>query len=37
MRPKQVQLVSLAPQAAPVEFEQVPAQHGCVAEQVWPT
>jgi len=38
MRPKQVQLVSLAPQAVPVCVEQVlPLQHGIVAEQVWPT
>ena len=28
--------MSFAPQAAPVELEQVPAQHGCVVEQVWP-
>lgn len=37
MRPKQLQLVSLAPQTAPVAVEQVPEQHGCVAEHDWPT
>ncbi len=36
MRPKQLQLVSFGPQAAPVEVEQVPEQHGCVAEHDWP-
>ena len=36
MRPKQVQSVSVAPQAAPVGDEQVPAQHGCEAEHDWP-
>ena len=36
MRPKQLQLVSLGPQAAPVEVEQVPEQQGCVAEHDWP-
>jgi hypothetical protein len=37
MRPKQLQSVSVAPHTAPVGPEQVPAQHGCVAEQFWPT
>ncbi len=36
MRPKQLQLVSFGPQAAPVDVEQVPEQHGCVAEHDWP-
>ena len=36
MRPKQLQLVSDGVQAAPVEFEQVPLQHGCEAEQLCP-
>ena len=36
IRPKQLQLVSLGPQAAPVEFEQVPLQQGCDAEHDWP-
>jgi len=36
MRPKQLQAWSLAPQGAPAEFEQVPLQHGCEAEQVCP-
>jgi hypothetical protein len=36
MRPKQLQLVSDGAQAAPVEFEQVPLQHGTDAEHDWP-
>jgi hypothetical protein len=37
MRPKQLQSISPAAQAAPVGPEQVPAQHGCVDEHDWPT